>query len=146
MGNVREHAIREMELAGVDEDIYGDMTSKAVLKMIDAFESEGHSGASAGLVLSIFNEVVNFRNLTPLTNDPDEWVHHDRGMWQNKRNSSAFSDDRGGSYYLVGESRWEEDEHGRRVMNRKYYATKRTWKPAPVEPQEGLEAEEINHG
>ena len=112
MGNLREHAVSEMEIAGVDDDIYGDMTSKAVLELIDVFEKQGHSGMSASLVLSIFNRVIDFGNLTPLTNDPDEWLHHERGTWQSKRNSSAFSTDQGNSYYLVGESNWETDEHG----------------------------------
>lgn len=144
MGNVREHAIREMKLAGVDEDIYGDMTSKAVLKMIDAFESEGHSGASAGLVLSIFNRVIDFGNLTPLTNDPEEWVQHERGMWQSKRNSSAFSSDQGNSYYLTEESRWEDDEHGRRVRRVTYYRTEHTWSPPQPEVPAEAEGETTN--
>ena len=80
MGNLREHAVSEMEIAGVDDDIYGDMTSKAVLELIDVFEKQGHSGMSASLVLSIFNRVIDFGNLTPLTNDPDEWLHHERGV------------------------------------------------------------------
>lgn len=130
MGNIREHAIREMKLAKVDEDIYGDMTSKAVLKMIDAFESEGHSGMSASIVLSIFNRVINFANLTPLTNDPEEWQQHDYGTWQNKRNSSAFSLDRGSSYYLLGDGgNWETDEHGKRTRTLKFYMTERVPQP-----------------
>ncbi len=143
MGKLREHAIREMELAGVDNDIYGDMTSKAVLKMIDVFESEGHSGMSASLVLSIFNRVIDFGNLTPLTNNPEEWIQHERGTWQNKRNSSAFSTDEGRSYYLIGESNWEEDERGHKVMHRIFYATERSWQPPTVtiEPEEASDDE-----
>lgn len=143
MGNLREHAVREMQIAGVDEDIYGDMTSKAVLELIDVFEKQGHSGMSASLVLSIFNRVIDFGNLTPLTNDPDEWLHHDRGTWQSKRNSSAFSSDEGNSYYLVGESNWETDEHGRRVRTMKYYMTEHTWQPPAVdpEPEEAIDAQ-----
>lgn len=144
MGNVREHAIREMKLAGVDEDIYGDMTSKAVLKMIDAFESEGHSGMSASLVLSIFNRVIDFGNLTPLTNDPNEWHDHGResGRWQNKRNSSAFSLDNGHSYYLLEEcGHWETNEHGHKTRTMIFHATEKI--PVPeVEPAEGPEAEQ----
>lgn len=146
MGNVREHAIREMKLAGVDNDIYGDMTSKAVLKMIDVFEGEGHSGASAGLVLSIFNRVMDFGNLTPLTNDPEEWHDHGRGTpgWQSKRNSKAFSDDGGRSYYLVGESHWENDDNGRRVRHVTYYQTQHTWSP-PV-PETIFNEDEMEQG
>ena len=93
MSNLRDHAEREMKLAGVDNDIYGDMVSKAVLELIDTFDKQGHSGMSAALVLSIFNRVVDFKNLTPLTNDPEEWQFHNyvRPMWQNRRCSEAFS-------------------------------------------------------
>ena len=108
MSNLRDHAEREMKLAGVDNDIYGDLVSKAVLELIDTFDKQGHSGMSAALVLSIFNRVVDFKNLTPLTNDPEEWQHHeyvDGETWQNKRCSEAFSRDGGKTYYLLSERR-----------------------------------------
>lgn len=108
MGRLIEHAKREMELAGVDEDIYGDMTSKAVLELIEVFSNQGHSGMSASLVLSIFNQVVNFKNLTPLTNDPNEWALVGENTWQNSRNSEAFSEDAGQTYYLLSEWRTRE--------------------------------------
>lgn len=134
MGNLRDHAEREMQIAGVDDDIYGDLTSKAVLELIDVFDKQGHSGMSASLVVAIFTRVVNFENLTPLTNDPDEWYQHGEANWQNSRNSSAFSQDQGNSYYLTGEAHWETDENtGRRVRQMTYYATERTYTPPEVE-------------
>lgn len=103
--NLVRHAKREMELAKVDEDIYGDMTSKAVLELIEVFSKQGHSGMSGSLVLNIFNRVVNFQNLTPLTDNPDEWHSGATGLWQNTRNSEAFSYDGGKTYYLLSEKR-----------------------------------------
>lgn len=103
MSNLRDHAVREMELAGVDDDIYGDMTSKAVLELIDVFDKQGHSGMSGSLILSIFNQVVQFKNLAPLTNDPTEWNEVGDNVWQNNRNSEAFSSDGGKTYYLLSE-------------------------------------------
>lgn len=123
MGNLREHAIREMELAGVDEDIYGDMVSKAVLGLIDTFSNQGHSGMSGSLVLSIFNRVVEYKNLSPLTSDPDEWLQHEPGTWQNKRNSEAFSFDQGQTYYLLSEAFWETEESGKRYRQMKFYVS-----------------------
>jgi hypothetical protein len=122
MSNLKDHAIREMERAGVDDDIYGDMTSKAVLELIDTFTNQGHSGMSASLVLSIFNRLVVFGNLSPLTNDPEEWYHHEEKNWQSKRNSEAFSNDEGRTYWLLSESKWSE-ENGERVRNVKYHQT-----------------------
>ena len=44
-----------------------------------------------------------------LTDDPDEWQYHDEtvwgakgGIWQNRRDPSAFSTDGGKTYYFTG--------------------------------------------
>lgn len=98
MSNLVEHARRELELSGVDNDIYGDMTSKAVLELVEVFSKQGHSGMSAGLVLTLFSKVARFENLTPLTNDPAEWSPVGEDLWQNNRDSSCFSRDGGKTY------------------------------------------------
>lgn len=104
MSNLIDHATRELKLSGVDEDIYGDMTSKAVLELLEVFSNQGHSGASAGLVISLFTKLARFENLTPLTDDPEDWVHVGPTMWQNRRNGAAFSDNGGKTYRLLGEN------------------------------------------
>lgn len=43
MSNLVDHATRELALSGVDEDIYGDMTSKAVLELLEVFANQGHT-------------------------------------------------------------------------------------------------------
>lgn len=138
----KRRAINEMTIAGVDHDIYGDMTSKAVLELIDVFDKQGHSGMSAGLVLSIFTSLVNGKNLSPLTNDPTEWFQHSENNWQNRRNSSAFSMDGGLSYYLVGESHWKTNkETGQQYRAMTFYQTKVVDNPFT---QPVTEAEEEN--
>lgn len=121
MSNLVEHATRELKLSGVDEDIYGDMTSQAVLELVEVFAKQGHSGASAGLVLNLFSKVANFENLTPLTDDPAEWhlVSENEpigGLWQNSRNSEAFSQDGGETYTLTSETRWVGEGEDRRSV------------------------------
>lgn len=118
MSNLIEHAKREMELAGVDDDIYGDMTSKAVLELMEVFSNQGHSGMSASLILGLFTKLARFENLTPLTDNPDEWVHHGEdvwgesdGIWQNRRNGEAFSNDGGKTYYLLSEGGNDRNRH-----------------------------------
>ena len=110
MSNLMDHAKRELELSKVDEDIYGDMTSKAVLELVSVFEKQGHSGASAGLVLALFIKVARFENLTPLSDNPAEWYDHtdksSEPMFQNRRNGEAFSEDGGKTYYLLSD-RWD---------------------------------------
>ena len=63
---------------------------------------------SSALTLEIFNKVVNFKILTPITNDPNEWNNvneycrkNDKPLWQNKRDPSYFSKDGGKTFYTV---------------------------------------------
>ena len=108
MSNLEVHAEREMRRAGLyDKDAdYGGMIPDAVMKLVSALASDGHSGGSHALVMEIFNRVANFHTLTPLTSSPDEW--HDitemsggKPMWQNTRDSSFFSEDAGRTCYSV---------------------------------------------
>ena len=99
------------------------------MALIRPFSEAGHSGSSAGLTLDIFNRLANFEALTPITNAPEEWmdvngigygaipitvepetqavadkinsVSKAVGLWQNRRDSSLFSNDAGMTYYSV---------------------------------------------
>ncbi len=103
--SLREHAEREVKLAGLlDEDSdYNGMLGESVIELADVFGKQGHSGFSAQLTLQIFNEVAQFKNLTPLSDDPEEWNEVGPETWQNKRNSEAFSNDGGKTWYLLSE-------------------------------------------
>jgi len=96
MSNLVEHAKKELELAGLldkDSDYAGQM-GEAVLKMIQAFAAEGHSGGSAQMAIQIFETLVRFQPLAPLTGADDEWFDHGNGVFQNKRLGSVFKDPR----------------------------------------------------
>ncbi len=114
MSNLLKHAKKELELSGVDEDIYGDMTSKAVLELVEVFAKQGHSGMSAGYVRSLFNKVANYEPLTPLTGEDEEWEdvseYGDKGTFQNKRCSNVFKGADGLAYNVSGVV--FEDENG----------------------------------
>lgn len=106
--NLMKHAQRELDLfLGPDdsEDFYQGMTRKAVMELVEAFARQGHSGMSAGIVLDLFRRLANFDALTPLTDNPDEWIKHADDMWQNARQSSSFSSDHGKTYWDLGTSR-----------------------------------------
>lgn len=67
-------------------------------------------GGSASVAIPTINELLQFKNLAPLTDNSDEWLYHGEerwgapgGIWQNCRNSEAFSTDGGKTYYLVSE-------------------------------------------
>lgn len=103
--NLVNHARREMELVGEDPEWI-----EGILKVIQAFADMGHSGGSASFAIPLINALLQFKNLSPLTDDPEEWMHISEDIatndntWQNRRNSEAFSNDGGKTYYLLSES------------------------------------------
>lgn len=108
--NLVKHAEFELRRAGLfDKDAdYGGMIGYAVMKMVQVVAAEGHSGMSHGLTMEIFNRVVNFKTLTPITNDESEWCNvseyggpNGEKIWQNRRQSSCFSNDGGKTYYDI---------------------------------------------
>lgn len=96
-------ARRELELIGEDADVI-----EWYLKTIATFMSYGHSGGSLFATLPVLNVLLKQENLSPLTDDPEEWYHHEAdmwdgktGIWQNRRNSKMFSKDKGKTYFNV---------------------------------------------
>lgn len=104
MSNLVEHARRELELIGEDPD-----TIDGYLSVVQAFADMGHSGGSASVAIPVIHELLQFKNLRPLTDAAAEWHYHGEdmwpggGVWQNKRNGEAFSHDGGKTYYLLSE-------------------------------------------
>lgn len=113
MSNLVKHAESELRRAGLfDKDSdYGGMIAEAVMKLVKVHAEEGHSGMSHAWTLQVFNRVVNFKTLTPITNSPDEWMEVGKDMmpegertcWQNRRTGSLFSHDGGKTYYDIDE-------------------------------------------
>lgn len=103
MSNLVAHAKKEMEIAGLfDKDSdYGGMIGEAVLKMVQMFSEEGHSGYSAPMAISIFEKVARFEPLTPLTGADEEWVEVSDGIFQNCRCSHVFREN-GEAYDIDG--------------------------------------------
>jgi hypothetical protein len=104
--NLVRHARRELALLGNGPEINDHVT-----EMVAIFSAAGHSGFSAMYTIGLLERLLRFENLTDLTNNPDEWFHHDyehsgwkNGIWQNTRNGEAFSFDGGNTYYLVSET------------------------------------------
>jgi hypothetical protein len=102
MTDLVEHARMELTALGYDED-----AMSGLINVVQAFAEMGHSGMSAMIAIPIITDLLCYKNLSPLTNDPDEWIHHTEemwgepgGVWQNIRNGEAFSSDGGRSYTL----------------------------------------------
>lgn len=96
--NFVRHARRELELIGEDQDVID-----WYLQVLTVFTSYGHSGGSASVAIPVLHELLQFHNLTPLTDDPSEWVEVGYDVWQNSRRGEAFSSDGGKTYWLLGE-------------------------------------------
>lgn len=110
MTTLVEHARRELDLAGeFDSD---PAMAQSIVAAVAAFSSYRHSGTSAELAADALNLLLHRRTLTPITNDPDEWIDRSEvsgnPLWQNLRDSAAFSNDGGRTYWILD----EEDRRG----------------------------------
>lgn len=110
MSNLVEYAKRELQLAGAFEkdSMYEGMLGNSVLELVETFAKQGHSGMSAQITLQLFIMVANFKPLTDITDNPDDWmdvsehsVPKGEKMYQCRRRSDAFSRDGGKTYYLL---------------------------------------------
>ena len=120
MSNYKFHAMNEFRAAGWMDDNgkYIDEMQEAicnhVLKLLDAFADEGHSGSSAPYTIDLFSKLAKFDPIVPLTGEDWEWnnVSDISGSetYQNKRCSAVFkAADRfnGQPYYIDGKVFWE---------------------------------------
>ena len=104
MSNLVDHARRELSLVGEEPWIIDGLC-----KVVAAFAEMGHSGSSAAHATDALEKLLRFKNLSPLSDSPGEWIdRHAEGMspvpcWQSARNSDALSADGGKTYYLVSE-------------------------------------------
>jgi hypothetical protein len=134
MSNYESHAWTEFRAAGwVDENNqFNDEMQEAicthVLKLLDVFHDEGHSGSSAPYAINLFSKLAMFKPLAPLTGEDWEWGHvYDRPengpTYQNKRCGSVFKD-KNGAYDIDGIVFWEwyRDEDGK--MSKTYFTGK----------------------
>ncbi|SES03561.1 hypothetical protein [Streptomyces qinglanensis] len=97
------HARRELALIGEDEWL-----TNGLCKVIEAFAAMGHSGFSAEHSALVLEKLLRFQPLSPLTDDPAEWIDRAQEMggvpfWQNVRDSRSMSTDGGKTYTLVDE-------------------------------------------
>lgn len=97
-----DFAKEELRRLRSDEpDEMQDMIEAHVLKMVELFADEGHSGSSAPYTIGILEKVLRFEPVTALTGDNDEWVSLDYGedmAAQNKRCPHVFRRADGSAY------------------------------------------------
>jgi len=94
----REHAFVEFKAAGwlnadgkFNDPMQG-MIFRHVLKLLDVFHDEHHSGTSAPYAVNLFKRLAMFETIAPLTGAEDEWIEYRDGGFQNRRCSHVFKD------------------------------------------------------
>lgn len=118
MSNLVDYAKRELDILNLGND---DRTGEGmdfhmrdhILRMVEMFAEEGHSGFSASYALSILKRVLAYKPITPLTGADDEWNEVGDGVFQNRRASNVFKEN-DQAYWMDGIVFWEwyEDENG----------------------------------
>ena len=107
-----QFAERELDLMGLtNEDEYDSAMRNHLLRMVKEFAQEGHSGFSAAYAISCLTRLLDYKPLTALTGEDDEWndvTQYSDGtiLYQNKRCSSIFKD-KDGAYDINGKVFWE---------------------------------------
>lgn len=97
--NMVDHARRELELIGAEPAMV-----EALVKAVRGFVSYGHSGGSSSWAISVIYDLLQFKNISPLTDNPFDWIKVAEDLWQCRRNGEAFSTDGGKTYTLNSES------------------------------------------
>lgn len=112
----------ELKLAGyklepIDEndpsdEKYVQRIGNCVYEICKLFAEQGHSGLSANITLQLLDELlVKGNTLSPLTNNPDEWMDVTEmsgyKLHQSKRKFSCFSDDNLNTYYDTNDEKRE---------------------------------------
>lgn len=94
--NLCKHAIREFSFANFNKDNYGSMFAKDVMELLAVISSQGHTGHSISYAIKLFNSLVKYDVLTPLTLSDDEFEKDTKDPFdydysrQNIRKSSIF--------------------------------------------------------
>lgn len=119
----------ELNRAGMfdtDSD-YGGMLGDEIMKMVETFSEAGHSGFSANYAAMIFGKLVRREALTPIGDRSDEWMHiaeetaGQPDLWQSRRQSSCFSNDRGLTYYDIDEDQGWWRKLATRILRRQVW-------------------------
>lgn len=93
MGNLIDYAKSELERAFPNEtDEMQLLAMRNVVELLEKFSEQGHSGFSGSYVLNLFNRLVRWNPIKPLTGEDDEWgkPYGDDNTQQNKRCSKVF--------------------------------------------------------
>lgn len=101
MSNLVKWAESELERLGKDEGGMQEAINKDILDIVRVFSEQGHTGFSGSYALGIIKRLLDWKPITPLTGEDDEWNDVGTGTQQNKRCSAVFREN-GEAYYIEG--------------------------------------------
>lgn len=106
MTNIETYAIDELTRIGMynSGDEMNDAMCEHILKMVNVFDEEGHSGFSANYAINILQKLLRLEPLSPLTGEDDEWKlceYSEGETYQNKRLSRVFKEGKDGQAYDI---------------------------------------------
>ena len=81
-----------------NERVMQEMMNNDVMELLKVFEEQGHSDFSAPTVISLFSILANYRLVTEVEDNPDDWDENG----QHKYISSIFKREDGTRYYMYG--------------------------------------------
>ena len=105
MSNLHNHALMEFRAAGWTDETgkFNDEMQQAicehVIKLLDVFADEGHSGSSAPYAVDLFKKLAMFEPIVPLTGEDWEWCEVRENVYQNRRCGHVFKDSKDGQAY-----------------------------------------------
>lgn len=112
-----EYAKSELKRAFPDETDKMQMVAiQNVMDLLDTFCKQGHSGFSGNYVLNLFERLVRWNPILPLTGEDDEWgePYGEDNLQQNKRCGKIFRKnfDNSTAYNVEGKVFFDEDGLG----------------------------------
>lgn len=95
-----DFARHELSLIGGQDDKMQREMNKCVLDIVEMFSEQGHSGFSAAYAIGMLEKVLQFKPLSPLTGEDDEWndirdMSAGDILYQNRRCPTVFKDEYG---------------------------------------------------
>jgi hypothetical protein len=104
------HVYRELSILGHEMDVIkayrdvGDAFDVLIKAVSDEALANGDlEPVTINSIIGNLLALLDFQNLSALTDDPDEWVEISMVLSQSKRNPNAFSTTGGKTYYLLAE-------------------------------------------
>lgn len=132
MNNYEKHAWQEFRAAdwtdenGQFKDEMQEAICRHLIKLLNVFAEEGHSGTTALYTIDLFKKLASFEPVAPLTGEEWEWVdvaeQNGGPLYQNKRCGHVFKDPNG-AYDIEGIVWYELYNNGETGEKHRVYFT-----------------------